>query len=229
MIAVPRALLLDAGNTLVFLDHSALSAAAAEVGLGVSAEALRAAEPQAKRRYEAAMVAGVSHEQGWALHMRSLFECAGLNEPAAARAAERARVDHDVFNLWRRVPEGLPARLVRARERGLRLGVVSNSEGKLLELFERVGLSGLFEVVVDSALVGVRKPDPAIFALALAPLKLDAAEAVYAGDIPDVDVAGARAAGLDAVLIDALDHYPSYVGAPRFPSVAALLDAWGLG
>lgn len=228
-MAVPEALFLDAGNTLVFLDHAALSAAAAEAGLAVSPSALRRAEPLAKRRYEAAMVAGMSHEHGWTLHMESLFACAGLSSEDAALATRAARAEHDRFNLWRAVPQGLAQRLARARSQGLRLAVISNSEGKLDALFARVGLAGLFEAVIDSALVGVRKPDPAIFALALAALGVSAARSVYAGDIPDVDVAGARAAGLDAVLIDALDHYPAYAAAPRFASVAALLDAWGLG
>lgn len=228
MLAAPKALLLDAGNTLVFLDHSALAAVAAAVGLTVTARALREAEPLAKRRYEAAMVAGVSHERGWHMHMEALFECAGLTPEAAARATQAARAEHDRFNLWRDVPAGLGAHLARARVAGLRLGVISNSEGKLRELFERVGLDGLFEVVVDSALVGVRKPDPAIFALGLAALALAPHEAVYAGDIPEVDVAGARAAGLGAVLIDSRDHYPAYRDAPRFASVAELLRSWGL-
>jgi HAD superfamily hydrolase (TIGR01509 family) len=228
MTAAPQALFLDAGNTLVFLDHSALSEVAAREGLAVSASALQEAEPLAKRRYETAMVAGVSHERGWALHMESLYECAGLTPEEAARATVAARAEHDRFNLWRDVPAGLPAHLTRARGQGLRLGVISNSEGRLMALFERVGLNGLFEVVIDSALVGVRKPDPAIFALGLDALHITAGEAVYAGDIPEVDVAGARAAGLAAVLIDSRDHYPSYVEAPRFASVAALLASWGI-
>jgi FMN phosphatase YigB (HAD superfamily) len=56
-------------------------------------------------------------------------------------------------------------------------------------------------------------------------MQVGAADTMYAGDIPNVDVDGARAAGLDAVLIDTLSHYPDYTGAPRFVSVAALVEA----
>ncbi|MEM9073187.1 MAG: HAD hydrolase-like protein [Myxococcota bacterium] len=49
--------------------------------------------------------------------------------------------------------------------------------------------------------------------------------AIYAGDVPDVDVVGARAAGMDAVLIDTLDHYPDYVEAPRFQKTATFIDS----
>jgi HAD superfamily hydrolase (TIGR01509 family) len=222
-IRPPQVLLLDAGNTLVYLDHAALAAAAGTAGVAVVAEALRAAEAVAKRRYEASMREGVSHAAGWDLHMQALFEAAGVESAQASRAVAAAARERARFNLWRRVPDGLPDKLARARARGLRLGVVSNSEGKLQELFERLDLERHFELLVDSALEGVRKPDPEIFRRALARLNAAPDAALYAGDIPEVDVVGARAAGIDAVLIDAHDHYPDYRDAPRYPSLVALL------
>ncbi len=222
----PALLLLDAGNTLVFLDHGALSEAARHAGFVVEADALARAEPLAKRRYESALKEGVSHEDGWTLHMRAIFELAGLPAADARAASEAAREAHAAFNLWRRVPEGLPEALDRAAGAGIRLGVVSNSEGQLVSLFERLGLSRHFEHVVDSALERVRKPDPEIFRRALARFAERPERALYAGDIPRVDVDGARAAGMDAVLIDPFDHYPSYVDAPRFNSVAELIRSF---
>jgi putative hydrolase of the HAD superfamily len=224
----PELLLLDAGNTVVFLDYGALAEAASGAGLAVSADALARAEPTAKRRYEAAMRSGVSHEDGWTLHMQAIFEAAGLSSEGARAATVAARAAHDDFNLWRRVPSELPGALARARAAGLRVGIVSNSEGQLLELLARLGITHLFEHVLDSGVEGVRKPDPAIFQRALARFGTQASRALYAGDIPQVDVDGARAAGMDAVLIDPLDHYPDYTDAQRFPSVAALLGALGL-
>jgi putative hydrolase of the HAD superfamily len=227
-MARPEALLLDAGKTLVFLDHVAVAQAAADAGVQVRPAALAEAEPQAKRRYEAAMVGGMSHEAGWLLHMRVLFACAGVPEHAVEAATASAQAEHARFNLWRKVPDGLPAHLPRARAAGHALRVISNSEGQLEALFARVGLDTLFTTVVDSARVGVRKPDPGIFELGLGRMGIAAARAVYAGDIPSVDVDGARAVGMGAVLIDALDHYPGYTAAPRFRSVSALLEAWQL-
>jgi putative hydrolase of the HAD superfamily len=222
-LRVPKVLLFDAGNTLVFLDHDALAAAAREISGGLAGAALRRAEPLAKKSYEAGLSAGMSHEDGWHLYVRTIFEGAGLGFVEAAEAARVARVVHDDFNLWRKMPEELPAALARGLNAGLRYGIVSNSEGRLSELLERVGILPFFEQVVDSALEGVRKPDPEIFKRALSRMHASAAEAMYAGDIPNVDVDGARAAGLDAVLIDTLGHYPLYTGAPRFASVAALI------
>lgn len=223
----PAALLLDAGNTLVYLDHVAVARAAQDAGIALSAADLARAEPSAKRRYETFLTSGMSHEAGWDLYMQVLLESAGATHTEAERALSAIKQEHARFNLWRSVPEGLREALVRARAAGIRLGVVSNSEGRLAALFERVGLAQYFEVVLDSALEGVRKPDPEIFRRALVRMQVAPAAALYAGDIPSVDVVGARAAGMGAVLIDTFDHYPSFDEAPRFASVMALLAAMG--
>lgn len=224
----PELLLLDAGNTLVYLDHEALAQCARAASAPIEAAALARAEPLAKRRYETQLTAGMGHEQGWDLYMQVLLTSGGLHADASARALAEIKREHARFNLWRKVPAGLIDALLSAKRQGLRLGVVSNSEGKLNELFAQVGLADLFELVVDSALEGVRKPDPEIFRRALGRLGVAPHAALYAGDIPSVDVVGARAAGMEGVLIDTLDHYPDYTDAPRFPSVCALLKALGL-
>jgi HAD superfamily hydrolase (TIGR01549 family) len=228
LLSRPELLLLDAGNTLVYLDHEALAQCAREAAGAVEAAALARAEPVAKRRYEAQLTAGMSHEQGWDLYIRVLLESSGVPADAALRALPAIKREHERFNLWRKVPSELPEALSRAQRHGIRLGVVSNSEGRLVELFERVGLAAYFEIVVDSALEGVRKPDPEIFRRALDRLGVRAEAALYAGDIPSVDVVGARAAGMQGVLIDTFDHFPDYRDAPRFASVAALLAAMGV-
>lgn len=224
-LRAPKVVLFDAGNTLIFLDHEALLAAAGARAADLSARTLSKAETLAKKSYEAGMTAGMDHEQGWHLYMRTMFSAVGLDAAEAEAAAREARRLHDEFNLWRKVPDDLRPALERGRARGLRFGVVSNSEGTIAQLLERVELGGYFEHVLDSAVEGVRKPDPEIFRRALARMQVNGADALYAGDIPRVDVEGARAAGMEAVLIDALDHYPDYTGALRFPSVAALLEA----
>lgn len=224
----PRVILFDVGNTLSYLDHGELSHIAGQVGSAVSAAALASGEAVAKRRYEQLLREGARHEDSWILYVQTIFGAAGLSESEAVRAAAAAKQEHDRFNLWRKVPAGLIDGLARARASGLRLGIVSNSEGALIDLLDRVALSPHFECVIDSGLVGVRKPDPAIFQLALTRMGIGPEGVMYAGDIPEVDVLGARAAGLDAVLIDTLDHYPGYDDAPRFASALALLEALGI-
>ena len=77
--------------------------------------------------------------------------------------------------------------------------MVSNSDGRVEQALAAAGLRHYFDVVIDSALVGVEKPDPRIFHAALEALGVAPEEALYVGDLYDIDVLGARAAGLDAV------------------------------
>lgn len=219
------ALLLDAGNTLVFLSHEAVADVVASHGHALDARVLLREEGVAKRRYEALMAAGVSHEEGWGLYLRALLEAGGLGADDARAMIAPLRRAHDAFNLWRRVPPGTAEALARARAAGMRVAVVSNSEGRLPELFERVGLGPHIELVVDSHHEGVRKPDPELFRRALARLGVGAERSVYLGDIPGVDVVGARAAGIDAVLVDPLGFYEGYADAPRVESVVAYVAA----
>jgi HAD superfamily hydrolase (TIGR01549 family) len=211
---------------LVFLDHGAVAERLADHGEPVEAAALRDTQREANRAYVERLQAGGGHEDGWRVFMGSWLELAGVTPSAVDGAVDALREAHDAFNLWRRVPEDLIDSLERVRAAGITVGVVSNSEGKLGRLFDRLGLSQLFDVVVDSAHEGVRKPDPAIFLLACQRLDVAPEDCLYAGDIPEVDVVGARAAGLEAALIDPLDMYADYRAAHRFPSVAALVDAF---
>ncbi|MCZ7677284.1 MAG: hypothetical protein M5U28_00275 [Sandaracinaceae bacterium] len=146
-----EALLLDAGNTVVFLDMDAVAAVARAEGVEVEAAQLLAVEGAAKRHYEAILAAGAPHETGWRLYLTTLLCEAGVPRDAAASLVDPLRAAHDELNLWRRVPPELPAALDDARALGLRVAIVSNSEGRLPELFAHVGLGDAFELVVDSA------------------------------------------------------------------------------
>ena len=133
----------------------------------------------------------------WGAFMATLVQIA--TEVDEARAAECVRVmwaEHRRFNLWRKVPDGLVAAVGELRARGVPVVVVSNSEGQLQTLFDNLGIGGAFDLVVDSHLVGVEKPDPRIFAPVLARFGVAAADALHLGDTWATDVVGARAAGI---------------------------------
>jgi putative hydrolase of the HAD superfamily len=104
------------------------------------------------------------------------------------------------------VPETLEA----LRLMGLKLVVVSNANGKLKVLFERLGLARRFDVMLDSAEEGIEKPDPRLFQLALERSQSRPEETVHVGDLYHVDVEGARNAGLGAILLDTADLYGSF-------------------
>jgi len=102
---------------------------------------------------------------------------------------------------FRAYPDAQPA-LGELRARGLRLIVVSNWDISLPRVLERCGLAGMVDETVTSAGAGARKPDPAIFNAALELAGADPGEALHVGDTEDEDLAGARAAGIRALLID---------------------------
>jgi putative hydrolase of the HAD superfamily len=88
------------------------------------------------------------------------------------------------------------------RDRGQRLVCVSNWDCSLGRVLERCGLLDRLDGVVSSAEAGARKPDPAIFAPALALVECRPDEALHVGDTPDEDLEGGRRAGIRALLID---------------------------
>ena len=122
---------------------------------------------------------------------------------------------------FRAYPE-VPGVLARLRAGGARLAVVSNWDVSLHDVLERTALRPLVDAVVISAELGVAKPDPAIFRAALDRLGAGPDGALHVGDSLEDDVAGARAAGLDAVLV-ARNGAPAPEGVRAVRSLAELV------
>ena len=122
---------------------------------------------------------------------------------------------------FRAYPE-VPGVLARLRAGGARLAVVSNWDVSLHDVLERTGLRPLVDAVVISAELGVAKPDPAIFRAALDRLGAGPDGALHLGDSLEDDVAGARAAGLEAVLV-ARNGAPAPDGVRAVRSLAELV------
>ena len=125
-------------------------------------------------------------------------------------------------------PEAFPL-LDHLRSRGYRLAIVSNWDGTLIDVLRRTGLGGYFDAVLDSDVVGSRKPDTRIFEVACAATGVRPEEAVHIGDSPCADVAGAQAAGVRPLLLDALDLFgDGFDDLPAFDRILRLanLPAW---
>jgi len=206
-----EAVFLDAGNTLVSIDFDRVSCELDARGLGCDAPALRRAEAAARpavSRY----VADRSTEgaDSFRFYLREILgrveALAAVGDSALDRAASelavRLRAPGAAHRLWREVLPGVPDALESLRRQGLRLVVVSNSDGSVERGLVEVGLRGYFSAVVDSAIVGFEKPDPRIFAHALERVGVPGPRAVHVGDLYHADVTGARAAGVNAVLLD---------------------------
>jgi len=77
--------------------------------------------------------------------------------------------------------------------------LVSNFYGNIQTVLQEFGMDGIFSQIIESAVVGVRKPDPRIFALGVEALGLKPAEVVVVGDSIDKDIIPARQAGCQTV------------------------------
>jgi HAD superfamily hydrolase (TIGR01549 family) len=109
--------------------------------------------------------------------------------------------------LWRSADASTAPVLRELKRRGFALGIVSNADGRLESSFAQAGLTEHFDFFIDSFVVGVEKPDPAIFHLALDRAGIPPHEAAHVGDIYTVDVLGARRAGLLPILYDPADTH----------------------
>jgi putative hydrolase of the HAD superfamily len=107
------------------------------------------------------------------------------------------------------------------------VGMISNFEEWLARLLEHLEVAHLFDVTVISGTEGVEKPDPKIFRIALDRAGVEARASVYVGDHPILDIEGAQAVGMRAVLIDRRDRYPE-VDAERISSLEDLPAATGI-
>ena len=195
-----RAILFDAGNTLLFLEYERLAAGVGPVAqVDLTGAGLAACAHQAAKEMERG--AATDRERA-ARYLETLFRLAGVAEERQEDVRAALRHMHGERHLWSGTDARTEDALKRLRAAGMRLGVVSNSDGRVEQALAAAGLRQYFDVVVDSDVAGVEKPDPRIFLIALEALGVAPGEALYIGDIYEVDVLGARAAGLAAALVD---------------------------
>jgi len=126
--------------------------------------------------------------------------CEALGKPAAGLGQADLQAALMASLRFRPYPDVIGA-LSRLRAAGLRLVVVSNWDCSLHDRLAECGIAARVNGIITSAELGARKPSPAIFAHALTIAGVPAADTLHVGDSPREDVAGARAAGIEPVLI----------------------------
>jgi putative hydrolase of the HAD superfamily len=199
-----RAVFFDAGGTLIFLDREFLIRTLAAHGLPTDAAAFAAADRIATRHAVELMRSGHAADDAsrWRAYGQRLLEELGCG-PAELLSVRRAmRALHDEGLLWSYVEAGTAETLAELRARGFRLVVVSNADGRVARFLEVAGIADRFDAIIDSGIVGIEKPDPRIFRIACERIGVMPAEAVHVGDILEIDVHGARAAGIRPILFD---------------------------
>jgi len=212
--AAPRAILLDALGTLVALEPPApflRAELSMRFGLELGeADCARAIAAEIEY-YRAHLDEGRDRDSLAELRRRCALALRGaLPAPAQDAARDLAALTQALLASlrFRPYPDAPPA-LDEWRERGLRLVVASNWDVSLHDVLERVGIGSSLDAVVTSAEAGARKPDSAIFVQALRAAGVRPEQAIHVGDSIEEDVRGARAAGIEAVLLRRGDAAPT--------------------
>ena len=220
----PAAILLDALGTLVALEPPAprlRAELAARFGLEVS-EAEAAGAIAAEIAYYRAHLDEGRDTAGLESLRRRCAEVLGSALPGdGARLEVDSLMEALLAALHFTAFDDVRPALEAARERGQRLVVVSNWDVSLVGVLRGLELEPLLDGIVTSAGAGARKPSPAIFEQALGLAGVAAAQAIHVGDTLDEDVAGARAAGIEPVLIRRSDG-PPVPGVRTISSLAEL-------
>ncbi len=163
----------------------------AGVGLSVPFDDLRAAFGHATRSgYAERRVAGMGLGSLVEFHIERQFEHLGINDPQRAAGILEVFLNDTTAALDR------SQQILERLHRRCSLGVISNFYGNVDRVLEEAGIAPLLATIIDSNRVGVSKPEPAIFRLALDDLGCAAADVLYVGDSFEKDVVGARQAGL---------------------------------
>jgi putative hydrolase of the HAD superfamily len=224
-----RAILLDAGGTLIHLDHAFILACLAGRGLQRTEAQFLTADAAARRRVGEMVAAGgpsddTTRWMAYGTTLLSSLDCEGDHADAIRKLVLHR---HNEGRLWAHTVDGTLEALQRVRDAGLTLGVVSNADGRVASFLEHAGLGEVLDFVIDSGAVGVEKPDPRIFLMACDQAGVEPAEAVHVGDVYEIDVVGARAAGVTPLLIDP-DGEHADADCDRIRTITELPDWLGL-
>jgi putative hydrolase of the HAD superfamily len=230
----PDAVLLDAGGVFLLPEHHRIVGAFERAGYTAASADLDRAHYTGASRFTTDLDVEADWAGCWRGYLDSYIEV--LADPDHDREEIHRHLDSEFAEaaLWYRVIPGSPEGLQALAAAGVRLGVVSNADGLIGERLRALeiaqvgpGLGVELECVIDSGAVGVMKPDPRIFALALDAMGLPADQVWYVGDMPAIDVVGARRAGLHAVLVDPFDLHgdADYDRTPSLGDLAARISS----
>jgi HAD superfamily hydrolase (TIGR01509 family) len=226
-----RAIFLDAGYTLLFPQVERLAQDLQAAGFPASAGQFHQAERAGKKKLDEALwpqiregrVPRTSNHVYWEYYLRALLELLEIPSEMHTAALECVIAGFRDKGTWSKIlPDTIPT-LKKLKSAGYFLAVISNSDGSVESELQRAGLHEYLEFIIDSSVVGVEKPHPEIFQIALERAGIRRHEAIYVGDTYPTDIGGAELAGLRGILIDWVGAYPEAT-CPRITSLAGLGD-----
>ncbi len=221
------AVLLDAGGIFVLPDHERITAALGRAGARIDPARLDRAH------YEGVSALSAFEEgdrEVWRTYNRAYARASGVPDDVIEEAVEHLLNEFATGAVWTRVIPGSVEALGALAAQGVRLAIVSNADGNAAERLLEHGICQVgpgpgveVDIVVDSEVVGVAKPDPGIFEIALEHVGVPAHRAVHVGDTPGADVDGARAAGVRPVLLDPYDLH-RHLAVDRVTALAEVVE-----
>ncbi|MGZ8765630.1 MAG: HAD family hydrolase [Acidimicrobiia bacterium] len=235
----PRAVLFDSGGIFLLPQHDRVVGAFARSEVIVAVDGLDDAHYRAASTFSTDVDVDADWAGSWRAYLVAYLEACdprGVKGGDVDREEVHRHLDSEFADaaLWLSVAPGCREGLQAIADTGVLLGVVSNADGVMgarlreLEILQ-VGPGVGIEVgcVIDSGAVGVMKPDPRIFEMALDALAVEPADAWYIGDMPAFDVVGARSAGLRPFLMDPLGLHldADYDRVGSLAELAALIEA----
>jgi putative hydrolase of the HAD superfamily len=204
---VIEGVLLDVGGVFTTPDHGMLRSAIGPAGGAVDPEVLDRSHYAGMAALDAGFRSAGTLD--WRQYDAAVARAAGVAEDSIEEAVERLERGWTSIRAWRRMVPGAIDGLRQLARTGVSLGLVSNSDGTVAEQMVAAKVCQVGEgegvpvvIVIDSAVVGIEKPDPRIFALALDALGTPPDRTVHVGDAFFADVAGARAAGVRPLHLD---------------------------
>lgn len=214
-------LIFDAGGVLVFPNFKLLAEIGKQVGVETSPQEIAAQHAKLFFAFDQHVA---RYQQFPPInYFLDLFKQV-TDETEKAQAAQKLTLEvAKRQHLWATTHPWVGETLQTLKGQGYQMSVISNSEGIVEQILESLDLREYFEIVVDSFVVGVEKPDTRIFEIALERLGWDRAETIYVGDIFYVDVWGANQAGLGAIHLDKMGLYADWDGI-HIPSIKELPD-----
>ena len=194
----------DAGGTLVHPRMDRVTEVCAGHGIGLEPGELEAVEPVVRRELDdPEVIAATNDHQRFILYFGSILRYAGVkNDRDLAAILEDVYIAHRTQNLWGRVPSDVRKALKQLHNAGFKLSVISNANGTVEKMLEKLELRHFFGHVLDSGNVGVEKPDPEIFRRAMTLEKTKPHRSLYVGDMYHIDGVGAKNAGMHFALYD---------------------------
>jgi putative hydrolase of the HAD superfamily len=115
--------------------------------------------------------------------------------------------------------DGVVETLRELRGRGIRTGLITVCSEDAVDVWPETPFAGLFDAEVFSCSCGLRKPDPRIYGLACDELGVEPDEALFVGDGPNDELAGAERVGMRAVLVHRPGEEPAWPEVRDWPGL----------